>query len=503
MRSVFFLSDSFSRRLLDIYCESGLHLPNLDRLIGRSAVFDGHWAGSAPCMPARRDILTGRLNFLDRNWGPIEAFDYTLPQALRAGGVKTHMITDHYHYFEIGGENYCQMFDSWELYRGQEGDPWISTIDANDIPEHCGRLSPQYWCNRKQFIGDEAKYSSAMTIQSAANFLEEHHASDNFLLWVEVFDPHEPFDVPQKYLDMVGDDYEGNLYIWPEYKPLLESGVPEQALRHVEKRYLALTLMVDQWMGKIFDVMDAHDMWKDTAFIFTTDHGLMLGEHGHMVKNYMPAYNEVYHLPLFVHLPNDAHAGKRIGALTQNLDVLPTVLDLYGIDHKVLRNPIHGKSWMPLLEGDAAAIREYALYGIFGKQVNITDGHHTYLKAPVNGNRPLNLYTSMPTDVRCYFDADRISDFSAITAGRYLSWTDYPVYRIPVEATKNKVSALRYYSLHEWELISYLFDIDRDYAQAHNLMDEDPALVARMDALLKRAMAEHDAPKEQFERLNL
>ena len=123
MRAILFLSDSVNRRYLDIYSQSGLNLPNLNRLAERSVIFDNHWTGSSPCMPARRDIMTGRYNFLDRGWGPIEPFDVTLPDVLRDSGVSTHIVTDHYHYFEIGGENYCQSFDEWELFRGQEKDP--------------------------------------------------------------------------------------------------------------------------------------------------------------------------------------------------------------------------------------------------------------------------------------------------------------------------------------------------------------------------------------------
>ena len=85
--------------------------------------------GSAPCMPARRDILTGRLNFLERSWGPIEPFDITLPKVLAEKNVFSHIVTDHPHYFRLGGEDYVQQFSTWDFYRGQEGDPWISKID--------------------------------------------------------------------------------------------------------------------------------------------------------------------------------------------------------------------------------------------------------------------------------------------------------------------------------------------------------------------------------------
>lgn len=501
MRSIFFLSDSANRRFMKLYNESGLHLPNIERLAGRSAVFENHWTGSAPCMPARRDILTGRYNFLERGWGPVEAFDYTLPQALRTKGIWSHMITDHYHYLEIGGENYCQMFDSWVMNRGQEWDPCVSRTLPMDIPEHLGKLNPQYWYNRKQFAEDETKYPSAKTILEAADWLEENHDSDNFLLWVEVFDPHEPFDVPRRFLDMVGDDYDGTLFLWPEYQQTDVAGLSKEEVRHVNKRYMALLLMTDFYLGKLLDVMDKYSMWEDTALIYTTDHGYMLGEHNYLAKNYMPAYNEVFHIPLIVHLPGDLGAGMRIQALTQNIDVLPTLLEFYGVDESVLRNPIHGKSWLGLLRGETEKIRDCALFGYFGKQMNLTDGRYTYFRSPNSENRPLNVYTSIPTDIRRYFDVNRVNDLSAITCGVFLSWTDYPVYCIPADTIFGHRGPLCYTSLNPWEQNDQLYDLQEDYAQENNLIEERPEVAARLAGMMEQAMREYDAPQEQFKRL--
>ena len=340
MRTILFLSDSVNRRMLQIYSESGLYLPNLERLRQHSVVFDNHWTGSSPCMPARRDLMTGRLNFLERGWGPIEPQDDTLPMLMRDNGVSCHMITDHYHYFEIGGENYCQQFNQWDFVRGQEWDPQVFP-SGDPMPEHLGKMHPQYARNRELFYRSEENYPSAITIDKAARWLHENHDKDIFLLWVEPFDPHEPFEVPQKYLDRVGDDYAGLLYLWPEYA---QSDGDKEKLRHIRKRYLALLMMTDEHLGNMLDAMDEHNMWKDTAFFYTTDHGYMLGEHNFFAKNYMPAYNEVFHIPLMVHLPGDAHAGERVDALTQNVDLLPTIMALHGFDRPKECHPLRGES---------------------------------------------------------------------------------------------------------------------------------------------------------------
>ena len=499
MRSILFLSDSVNRRLMHLYSESGMHLPNLERLAKRSVVFDNHWVGSAPCMPARRDIMTGRLNFLERGWGPIEPFDEPLPVLLRDGGITSHMITDHYHYLEIGGENYCQTFDQWEMIRGQEKDPCVLP-SGNPMPKHCGRMDPQYARNREAFYRTEENYPSSITIEHAAQWLDENHDRDNFLLWVEPFDPHEPFEVPQKYLDMVGDDYTGDLYIWPVYD---KTDGDEERLRHIRKRYAALLLMTDAHLGKIFDVMDRYHMWEDTAFFYTTDHGYMLGEHDFMAKNIMPAYNEVFHIPLVVHLPGDLHAGEHVSALTQNIDLLPTLMELYGLERPAGAHPIHGQSLLPHIDGTGTP-REYILYGYFGKEVNISDGRYTYFRAPRNNNEPLYMYSAMPIDNKAYFNRRRLTDVHTIETGHFLSWTDYPVYRVPAKQINNRPGyALCFNFLRPWEKEDYLFDLKEDYAQEHNLIEEQPETVHRLEKAMVRELMRYDAPMDQLQRMDL
>lgn len=499
MRTILFLSDSVNRRMLQMYDASGLYLPNLERLRQRSVIFDNHWTGSAPCMPARRDLMTGRLNFLERGWGPMEPQDDPLPMLLRENDISCHMITDHYHYFEIGGENYCQLFNQWEFVRGQEWDPCIFP-SQDSMPEHLGKMHPQYARNRELFYRSEENYPSAVTIDKAAKWLRENHHRDNFLLWVEPFDPHEPFEVPQKYLDQVGDDYDGTLYLWPEYAQT--DGNPE-TLRHIRKRYLALLLMTDAHLGNLLSVMDDYGMWEDTAFFYTTDHGYMLGEHQFLAKNYMPAYNEVFHIPLLVHLPGDAHAGERVSALTQNIDLLPTIMELFHLERPPQAHPIHGQSLLPLIEGTGVP-REYILYGYFGKEINITDGRYTYFRGPRNNNEPLYMYTSVPIDNKVYFNRSRFADIRQIEMGRFLSWTDYPMYRYPAKLIRNKPGyALDYNNLLPWEKEDYLFDLKEDYPQNHNLVSTQPEVVERMKAAMAKEIVRQQAPLDHIQRMGL
>lgn len=508
MKTIFILADSTNRRFLKMYgAEHPAQTPNLDRLAERGTVFENHWCGSAPCMPARRDILTGRLNFLEKPWGGLEPFDQTLPALLRTKNVYTRMVTDHYLYLHVGGENYWNDFTASEILRGQEFDSLNmpackAGIVTQKRPEgYKGIYSQEHDETYRRFRSEE-EYPSPMTMKKAAAWLEDNHDADNFLLWVEGFDPHEPFDVPQKYIDLYrdedGDDYEGMPCYWPEYRRNLFT---DQETRHLNVRYKALLTMTDHYIGKILDVLNRYDMWQDTMVIFTTDHGYMLGEHGYMAKNYMPAYNEVFHIPLVIWHPQAKV--KRSAALTQNIDLFPTLLEQFGVDQGQLHGPIHGRDLMPLLTGEKQTVRDGVIYGYFGKSVNYTDGRYTYLRCAADeSNRPLNVYTAIPTTLRQYYGVGCIArqDYDKIGFG-HLSWTDYPVYRFPADIIDFKNPSQEYSRRSEYNQTTCLYDLKADYAQEHPI--QDPELEARYAEKLRAAMQLHDSPAEQFERLGL
>jgi arylsulfatase A-like enzyme len=481
MKAVLVLMDSLNRHFLPPYGNDWVMAPNIRRLAERSVTFDRHFIGSAPCMPARRDMLTGRLNFLERGWGGIEPFDRCFTEDLSRAGVFTHMVTDHYHYVQVGGENYHCTFDTWDLYRGQESDKWVSTVVPPDEPPHLGRWRAQYARNRSAFRREE-DYPSQQTFAGAIDWVRANAAADNWFLMIEAFDPHEPFDVPQEYLDLYGDDWEGPEYMWPNYAPTDDS--PE-ALRHIRRRYAACLTMLDRWFGLFLDELERQGIMDETLIILTTDHGHMLGEHGLMAKNYQHAYNELAHIPLFVHLPGNAHAGERRSQLSQNLDLAPTLMEYFGVPWE---HPIHGVSLWPALNDAAAPTRDYALYGWHGSAVNVTDGHHTYFRAPANeDNGPLYQYGCMAANYDHYWPRER---FHEIDAGRFLSYTDMPVFRLPERRPRS-----------EFVRDTRLYDIKADPGQERDLTGSE--IEARYVDLLARAMAECDAPAEQYTRLGL
>ena len=128
MKCVLVMYDTLRRDYLAPYGCAWTITPNFDRLARHSVVFDQSWVGSMPCMPARRELQSGRPNFYHRSWGPMEPFDDSFPEILKNNGIYSHLVSDHQHYWEDGGCTYHNRYSSWQAVRGQEGDRWHADL---------------------------------------------------------------------------------------------------------------------------------------------------------------------------------------------------------------------------------------------------------------------------------------------------------------------------------------------------------------------------------------
>jgi len=136
LKAIMLMFDTLNRHMLPPYGSKWVHAPNFQKLADRTVGFDNCYVGSTPCMPARRELHTGRYNFLHRSWGPIEPFDDSMPEILKEHGIHTQLISDHYHYWEDGGANYHNRYSCWEAVRGEEGDNWKGDLRKIEIPDH-------------------------------------------------------------------------------------------------------------------------------------------------------------------------------------------------------------------------------------------------------------------------------------------------------------------------------------------------------------------------------
>jgi len=479
VKAIIVMFDSLNRHMLSPYADTFVHAPNFARLASRAVTFDNFYAGSMPCMPARREMHTGRYNFLHRSWGPLEPFDDSMPQMLRDAGVHTHLVSDHPHYWEDGGGTYHTRYSTWEFFRGQEGDPWKAVVNAPGVP---GSMSRQDQINRA-YMPTEADHSQTLCVDAGIHFLQTNVEADNWLLQVELFDPHEPFFSHEQYKARYPHEYHGPEFDWPGYEKVIE---PADQVQHARYEYAALVSMCDRSLGRVLDFMDENDMWDDTLLLVNTDHGFLLGEHGWWAKSVQPWFNELVHLPMFLWDPRTAGRDTRRGALAQTIDIAPTVLRYFDLEPTP---DMQGYDLSVVLEQDCP-VRDSALFGIHGGHVNVTDGRYVYMRAGADAaNGPLEDYTLMPTHMRSRFSPQEMTGWEP--AEPFTFTKGVRTMRIPVPSGW----------LNPWLHGTLLFDLATDPDQERPLVDDTVEL--RMLRLLSDAMRASDAPASQFQRLGI
>jgi len=366
MNVIFILSDSLRRDHVGCYGAKDIHTPCIDRLAKESAVFDRAYIASYPTVPNRHDLIIGDCTFTDRGWGTLKPGDVTLPGILGEHGVVSQIVFDpppvHY-------GNFMRDFSGWWFTRGHHADAYITdpTI-RTPLPgapykfKNVGKVR-QHLRNRSSWQY-EKDYMAPKTITKAMEWLERNYTRDKFFLWVDVWDPHEPFDPPIHYLRRYADlkeEVENNIY--PCYGRC--DYMTEAELKRVRALYAGEVTMVDTWVGQLIDTTERLGIRENTLIILMTDHGHLFGEHnleGKPGGSLGKLYETTTRIPLIVWHPQGFGSGKRIKEIVQPQDILPTILDFFEVP---IPKTVHGSSILPLITEETEAIHKYAFSSRF------------------------------------------------------------------------------------------------------------------------------------------
>ena len=141
----------------------------------------------------------------------------------------------------------------------------------------------------------EADWNAAKLFTTAARFLHDNKRRDNFFLWVDCFDPHEPWDSPPEFMRMYDrtPGYDGR--IDPRsFHYRNAPDLPEAARQRIIAQYRAKVTFVDKWFGVLLDALDETGLAQNTALLLTADHGTNVGDrHGHFGKSAPPQRERV------------------------------------------------------------------------------------------------------------------------------------------------------------------------------------------------------------------
>jgi arylsulfatase A-like enzyme len=339
MNIVLIISDTFRRDRAGCYGNAMVRTPHLDRLAEKSVILDRAYCTSFPTVPMRADVVTGKFTFNYLGWAPLQANEVVLPQVLANAGYRTMGIADT-PFLVRRGFGYDRGFHDFRWVRGQGGD----RADTN--------YERRY----------EEDYCAPMTLAHAERWIERHY-KENFFLYVDTWDPHEPWDPPAHYVELYKPDWDGEI-VRPPYWYWEDAGLTQEQVDTANACYNGEVTMVDRAVGRLVDRIESMGLMDKTAIFFTADHGFCLGEHGIVGKTVMkrgvfrgsPLYEEIAGIPFLAHVPGVEP--RRTNAIIAVPDFMPTFLELAGVE---IPETVQGKSFLPVIRGETDTHRDFTV----------------------------------------------------------------------------------------------------------------------------------------------
>ncbi len=372
--------------------------PNLDELAKESVTFSNAYPAGLPTIPIRTELMTGHYTLPYRSWEPLHPSDITLAEILKSNGYVTGLIADNYHLFKPG-MNFHKGFNSFSWIRGQEYDafrtapPKKRNVDdyvnknyreATSNNLFLGTKTPwiklieQYLANVDDFE-EEDDWFAARVFEESSSWLRANSNKGNFFLWVDCFDPHEPWFPPIEFNTYTDRNHSGPKLILPMGGMASEWATPEE-INYVRGMYAGEAAFVDHSLGRFRETIDELGLGDDTTILVLADHGHPLADHGKFLKGPDRLYNELLKVPFMIRLPGGEHAHKT-EAVVQFPDVLPTLLDLLGLGNDTAS--LHGKSFLPVLTNQSTSHRRFAISGYHGSTDRcIRNERWTYIERP-------------------------------------------------------------------------------------------------------------------------
>jgi arylsulfatase A-like enzyme len=364
MNVILIILDSLRKDHVGAYGNSWIKTPTLDALAKESLRFTRAYPESLPTICARRAIHTGfrTFPFKDRpseqedapvyGWLPIPWDQTTLAETLAGEGYETVLVTDTYHQFKPH-MNFHRGFKVNYWIRGQEKDPYKppSSVSEDEMRRRYyvhgeGLKARQYLANIKGRETEEDWFAPRVFI-NAMELLEGASRREPFFMVVDCYDPHEPWDPPERYTRLYDPDgYEGGEPFTSIYGK--DDYLTEEQLKRMRALYSGEVTMADRWLGTFLDKMDELGLFENTLLLLLSDHGHALGEHGYTGKPHYALWPELTDIVFLLRHPEGKRAGQTSDYYASSHDVTPTILGALGMEPP---GPVEGQDLSVILEG--------------------------------------------------------------------------------------------------------------------------------------------------------
>jgi len=372
-----------------------LSTPNIDAVAKEGIVFDNCYPEGLPTIPVRTDLMTGNSSLTNRSWQPLTATDVSAAEIFRKEGYLTAIVADTYHLFKPN-MNFHRGFEVYHWIRGAEYDNCrVAPPQHLKLEDHVTEKMSASWRSHvltalRNLDGREAPedFPCYQNVQQTLKVLDEARRTDKPLfLWLDTFQPHEPWCPPAKF-DTFGDPgYSGPKIVMPP-GGLASSWGTEEQIRRIRSLYAGEAAYVDWCLGQLFDGMRELGYMDDTVVVILSDHGHPLADHGKYLKGPDRMYSELLKVPFIVRLPGGQFGGRRVEDLARFPDLLPTLLDLTGLGGNA--RGMAGSSLRPVLEGTGSSPYEVTITGYYRSPIRcIRSRQYSYV---VNGENGEELY---------------------------------------------------------------------------------------------------------------
>ena len=340
--------------------------PHIDSFAEQSVVFDNMYPEGLPTIPARAALTTGNRTLHTRPWAPLYPNDVSASMILSEEGYINALVSDTYHY-RSPGMTYHLGYHAYQWVRGQEYDPWYSSPTERNIDDYVNENFDDLWRARvEQFLTNTDAFNCAkdwfapQVCDLASKWLRKNRVHDKVFLWMDSFDPHEPWDPPKEFDTYTDPNYEGPRLVMPMGGPATAWATQEE-IRHIQGLYAGEVAAVDDALGGVLNTLKEQSYFDDSIVVLMGDHGHPLADHGKFLKGDDRMYNELLKVPFMIRLPGGKHGGCRVTALAQFHDFLPTMLDLMGLGRNA--HDMQGSSLRSVVEGETDEHREAIIVG--------------------------------------------------------------------------------------------------------------------------------------------
>ncbi len=486
------MADQLSALALGCYQNDDVKSPHIDRLAAEGVTFDAAYSSSPLCTPARYAFMTGQNISACGGFDNAAYMPATMPtfaHYLRLMGYRS-CLSGKMHFV---GPDQLHGFEervTTDIYPADFGwiPDWENADERIDLWYHNMSSVKQAGVAA---ITNQLAYDDEVGAQAMRVLYDHARGEDErpLCLVASFIHPHDPYATRQKYWDLYEDvDIAPPSVPRPDqqdaHNARLEKvialdavDVDEQEIINARRAYYGNVSYVDEWVGRLRATLEQCGMADNTTILLTSDHGDMLGEFGLWYKMSFREWSN--RIPLIVHQPGRFDA-RRVAAPVAQVDVLPTLLDIAADagagEVPAAIDPLHGRSLLPLCDGDAssdpeACVSEYLGEGTAAPMLMIRRGKYKYISCSTDPEQLFDLEND-PHELQNLDDHELLADFrreaadywdseamretviadqkrrravhAALRIGRYQGWDFNPARDASEEYTRSHMDLTRF-----------------------------------------------------------